>query len=96
MGKTVTAYRWVLEDEIAGWKGFRKALPSEEDREAFDVLMDLCRVYASESSNATKPIIFEPMVMSILLGHQKKLRKLERKLGIADKLTDEPNKEPQL
>ena len=95
MGKTVPAYRWVLEDEIAAWKDFRKAFPSEEDREAFDELMDMCRSFAMASGNATNPIIFEPMVMSILLGHQKKLRKLEHELGISDQLTDEPNKEPQ-
>jgi hypothetical protein len=93
MGKTVPAYRWALEDEIATWKGFRKALTSDEDREAFEELMDICRVYASESSNATNPIIFEPMVVSILLGHQKKLRKLESKLAVLDKSIGEPNKE---
>jgi hypothetical protein len=52
--------------------------------------------FASESSNATNPIVFEPMVMSIVLGHQKKLGKLEHKLAIADEPMDEPNKEPQL
>ena len=82
MGKTVPAYRWALEDEIARWKGFKKALPSEEDREAFEEMMDLCRVYASESSNAANPIVFEPMVMSILLGQQKRILALEKKLTI--------------
>jgi hypothetical protein len=91
MGKTVPAYRWALEGEIACWKGFRKALPSDEDREAFEELMDLCRIFASESSNATNPIVFELIVMSIVLGHQKKLRKLENKLSVSD--IDEPNKE---
>ena len=73
-------YRWVLEDEIASWRGFRKALPSDEDREAFDELMDFCRFFAPESSNATKPIIFEPMVISILLGQQRRIRELGQKL----------------
>ena len=53
-------------------EGFRNALPSEEEREAFDELMDMCRKYASEGSCATNPIIFEPMTMSILLAQQKK------------------------
>ncbi len=44
-----------------------RALPSDEDREAFEEMMDLCRVYASESNNAINPIIFEPMVISIVL-----------------------------
>jgi hypothetical protein len=76
MGKTVPSYRMALEWEIDKWRGFRKALASEEEREAFDELMDMCRKYASESSCATNPIIFEPMVMSIMLAQQNQLREL--------------------
>jgi len=47
--------------------------------------MDMCRSYASESGNATNPIVFEPMVMSILLGQQKRLRKLEQELKVFEK-----------
>jgi hypothetical protein len=93
MGKTVPAYRMALEFEIVTWRGFRKALTSDEDKQAFEELMDLCRMFASESSNATKPIIFEPMAMSILLGHQKKIRKLERRLAVFDAPIVESNKE---
>ncbi len=75
MGKTVPAYRIALEFEINTWKDFKKALPKEEDRKAFDDLMDICRVFASESSMATNPIVFEPMVMSMLLGPPKKVTK---------------------
>jgi hypothetical protein len=76
MGKTVPSYRMALEWEIDKWRGFRKALASEEEREAFDELMDMCRKYASESSCATNPIIFEPMVMSIMLAQHNQLREL--------------------
>lgn len=38
MGKTVPAYRWALKDEIATWKGFRKALSSDEDRKRLTTL----------------------------------------------------------
>jgi len=79
MGRTVESYRMALEDEISRWKGFSKALRTE-DREAFDALMDACRLFASAGSNATQPILFEPMVMSILLLQQKKLRRLEKAL----------------
>ena len=89
MGKTVPSFRMALEFEIERWRSFRKALTSEEDREAFEELMDMCRSYASESSCATNPIIFEPMVMSILLCQQKKLRKLEHTLTVSDKPIDE-------
>ena len=79
MGKTVESYRMALEDEIRRWNGFSKALRTE-DREAFEALMDACRLFASAGSNTTQPILFEPMVMSILLFQQKKLRRLEKVL----------------
>jgi hypothetical protein len=81
MGKTVPSYRMAVEWEIDRWKGFREALPSEEEAEAFDELMDMCRNLASAGSCATNPIIFEPMVMSIMVAHQKKLWELEYMLN---------------
>ena len=79
MGKTVESFRMALEGEINRWNGFAHAL-RKHDREAFDELMDMCRTYASESGNATNPIVFEPMVMSILIGQQRRIRELEKKL----------------
>jgi hypothetical protein len=70
-----------LESEIDEWKSFRNALESEQDKEAFGQLMDMCRRNAMASGNACNPIIFEPMVMSILVAQQKKIRELEYKLN---------------
>jgi hypothetical protein len=80
MGKIVPSNRMALEWEIDKWRCFRNAIASEEECEAFDELMDMCRKYASESSCATNPIIFEPMTMNILLAQQKKINELEKKL----------------
>ncbi len=80
MGKTVESYRMALEDEIRRWNGFARALRIE-DKEAFEALMDACRSYASAGSNATQPILFEPMILSMLLSHQKQLQRLEKKLN---------------
>jgi hypothetical protein len=79
MGRTVESYRMAIEDEIRRWKGFSKALRIE-DRDAFEALMDACRLYASAGSNATQPILFEPMVISILLFQQRKIHRLEKAL----------------
>jgi hypothetical protein len=92
MGKTVPAYRMALEEEISRWSGFEMAL-RKPDREAFDELMDMCRNYASESSNATNPIVFEPMIMSIVLGQQKRILALEKKLGIKQHVAGIPEPE---
>jgi hypothetical protein len=80
MGKTVESYRMALEDEINRWSGFAKALRTE-DKHAFDALMNACRSFASAGSNSTQPVLFEPMVMSILLSLQKKLSRVEKQLN---------------
>jgi hypothetical protein len=79
MGKTVESYRMALESEIARWSGFAKVL-RKSDLEAFEELMDMSRSFASAGSNATNPILFEPFVISILLGQQERIRKLEKEL----------------
>jgi hypothetical protein len=85
MGKTVESFRIALEGEISRWSDFERAL-RKPDREAFDDLMNVYRSYSSESSNATNPIVFEPMVMSVLLGQQKRLLKLEQELKFSETL----------
>jgi len=80
MGKTVPSYRMALEAEIAKWQGFARALRAEE-REAFEALMDACRNTASAGGNATNPVLFEPMAMSIFLSLQMRVTRLEKELN---------------
>lgn len=68
-----------LDREVQRWSGFARAL-RKEDREAFEQLIDICRNYASAGSNATRPVLFEPMVLSILLDQQKTLNRLKKDL----------------
>jgi hypothetical protein len=68
-----------IEDEISRWRGFARALRNEE-REAFEFLMDACRAHASAGSNAVQPVLFEPMAMSMMLSLQKQVLKLQREL----------------
>lgn len=89
MGKTVESYRIALDDEIRRWDGFTKALRTE-DRNAFEELMDACRSFASAGSNATQPVLFEPMIMSILLFQQKKLARLEKELNAIKQQSGQP------
>jgi hypothetical protein len=79
MGKTVESYRMAIEDEIRRWSGFAKALRSE-DREAFETLLNACRSFASAGSNAVQPVLFEPMMISIVLSQQIGLQKLRKDL----------------
>lgn len=76
----MASYRIALDREVQRWSGFARAL-RKEDRAAFEQLIDICRNYASAGSNATRPVLFEAMVMSVLLHQQKLLNKLEKELN---------------
>ncbi len=80
MGKTVESYRMALDIELQSWSGFSKALRSD-DLKAFERLTDACRNHASAGSNATRPEVFEAMVMSMLLEQEKKLIRFEKMLS---------------
>ena len=79
LGRTVPSYRIALEWEIESWRVFAEAL-SPKDREAFEVLMDACRNHSTAGGCACKPILFEPMIMSILLSHENELLENENKI----------------
>jgi hypothetical protein len=81
MGKTIPSYRIAIEDEISRWKGFRNALSTEKEKQAFDQIIDMSRNLASAGSCACNPILFEPMAMSILVAQQKKIQELENQLS---------------
>ena len=47
MGKTVPSYRMAVEWEIDRWRAFREALTSEEEKGAFNAIMDMGGDFAS-------------------------------------------------
>ncbi len=89
MGRTVPSYRQALEREIERWKGFRKALRGK-DAEAFDRMMNACRMFASAGSMATRPILLEAMFMSILLHQEKAIMEIRKKLDRLEKQLSQP------
>jgi len=89
LGKTVPSYRVALDHEIQRWRGFARAL-RQDDRIVFEQLMDICKNYASATSCATRPVIFEAMAMTILLDQQKKINQLEKKLEITNTIGKSP------
>ena len=89
MGKTIPSYRVALENEIKRWDGFSKALRND-DREAFEQMMNACRNYASAGSNATRPVLLEAMFMSILLAQQKALTEIKRDIARINQRLNQP------
>ena len=80
MGRTVPTFRNIIESFGWEWNEFKKALRNI-DREAFEELINHARRHAAAGSNMSNPNPFEPVVMSILVEHEKTLRKLREDAG---------------
>ncbi|MFW6040885.1 MAG: hypothetical protein ACOC85_03515 [Thermoplasmatota archaeon] len=80
MGKSVPTYRIELDNLIFEWKKFRRALRKEE-REKFDKLIEQAKKHASTSQYEARIDPVESLFMSILLEHQIKLDRLERRIN---------------
>ncbi|MGE5821034.1 MAG: hypothetical protein ACM31M_00420 [Nitrososphaerota archaeon] len=65
MGRTVPSYRIATEMERSKWKIFRQRL-DKEDRKEFDKMFSYSRLYNSAASNACRPILIHPILLSII------------------------------
>jgi hypothetical protein len=77
--------------EIGRWEGFRRALRGR-DVEAFDDMMNACRVHASAGGMAVRPFVTEAVFMSILLEQQRELMELKENLSLLERVKNWPNK----
>ena len=89
LGRTVPSFRMKLESEIAKWKPFMKALPSEREKEAFEELMNHCRRHTMAAGASVRPIVSDAMFMSILLAHEKELREIKASLEKLNNIADD-------
>ena len=72
MGRTVPTFRRVIEAFGIEWNDFKKTLRTI-DKEAFESLLNHARKHAAAGHNFPHPCPFEPIVISILLEHEKTL-----------------------
>ena len=77
MGRTVPSYRIATEFERNKWKIFRQRLGKKE-KKMFDEMLDFSRLYNSAGSNACRPQLIHPMLMSIIFEQYKQLDALQR------------------
>ena len=75
MGRTIPSYRIATEMERSKWKIFKQQL-NKKDKKMFDEMFDYSRLYNSAGSNASRPQLIHPILMSILLEHYKQLNKI--------------------
>jgi hypothetical protein len=68
------------------WDSFEESL-EDMDREAFDALMTRAKHLAVAGSKIENPNLFESVVMSILVEHQRELSHLQEQLAPVDTKT---------
>jgi len=86
MGRTVPTFRQLVDDAIARWAKFRRAL-RREDQEYFDRLFRRVRSYTQAATYQASDNPMEAILLSIALDQEKRLDALEqaapRQAGVA-------------
>ncbi|MBU0498075.1 MAG: hypothetical protein KKC68_09350 [Candidatus Thermoplasmatota archaeon] len=81
MGRTVPTFRHVIESFGLDWVDFKRAL-RRIDQEAFESLLNHARNHAAAGTNMVNPNPFEPIVMAMLVEHEKTLKQLKERLDM--------------
>ena len=76
MGRTIPSYRRAAGREKDKWRVFREQLDRSERKE-FDEMMSYAHLYNAAGVMSCKPVLIQPILMSIIFEHYKQLKKLE-------------------
>jgi hypothetical protein len=76
MGRTVPTFRQLIDDAIARWSKFRRAL-RREDQEYFDRLFRRVRTYTQAATYQASDNPMEAILLSIAIDQEKRLDALE-------------------
>jgi len=76
MGRTVPTFRQLIDEAIARWSKFRRAL-RREDQEYFDRLFRRVRTYTQAATYQANDNPMEAILLSIALDQEKRLDALE-------------------
>jgi hypothetical protein len=80
MGRTIPSYRLASERERRKWKIFRQELDKSE-RKMFDEMMSYSHLYNAAGVIACKPVLIQPILISIIFEHYKQLELLRKSIG---------------
>ena len=80
MGRTIPSYRLASERERRKWKIFRQELVKIE-RKMFNEMMSYSRLYNAAGMISCKPVLIQPILISIIFEHYKRLELLRKSVG---------------
>ena len=88
MGRTALSATQVILREQATWRKFRRVL-RKEDQEALDLLFRAARYHSAALSYVSKPTPLEPILISMLIEHQKTIQGLEERIRELEEKRDD-------
>ena len=80
MGRTIPSFRIALSQEEKKWKTFRSKL-SKQDKKTFDDMFSFTKLYISSGMMSHKPVVIQPLLMSLVFHHYKQLSEILQKRG---------------
>jgi hypothetical protein len=79
MGRTLTTFTQLVQQEIASWRRYRRALRAE-DQQALDKLFAAARRHSAAGAYLARDTPFDVMLLSMMVEQQKQLQRLSRAL----------------
>jgi len=76
MGRSIPSFRMLIDIERLEWKTFRENLSNRQDKQYFNKLFSIPKLYCNSLSNLSKPINMEPILLSVLFQSFKENDKL--------------------
>ena len=84
MGRSIPSFRQLIEIDRSNWSEFRKALPSKDEKEAFNTIFENAKLYTQYLSNANRPIPIEPIMMGALFHNYKTLKLSKEEVNVTE------------
>jgi hypothetical protein len=84
MGRGIPSFRQLIEIERGNWSEFKKGLPANNDKEAFNIIFENATLYTQYLSNANRPIPIEPIMMGGLFHNCKSLLKFCKENNVTE------------
>jgi len=80
MGRTLSTFIQLIEQERSAWQSFHRAL-RKEDQQYFDALFRAAKYHVAAGSYASKSSPFEAMIVAMLIESYKKSALLEARVS---------------
>lgn len=75
MGRSIPSFRMLIDIERSEWRTFREKLSNKKDKEYLNKLFSIPKLYCHSLSNLSRPIITEPILLSVLFQSSKDIDK---------------------